>query len=148
MPVGSPQKQVMFGWVEGHKAKLGSPFKQAQWLNACLRQAGISEMDWFRLAQNREIESTTAVKMSIRLKGHAPAQETQKSYPRSRNAYMSRCQQQFSKFNSLTFQYEAKHAIWDPALYSSAVQTSVSQSGSVQVTCVSSHTPTREIRCS
>ncbi|CAE7261281.1 unnamed protein product [Symbiodinium sp. CCMP2592] len=30
MPAESPQKQIMFGWVEGHKAKMRCPFKQAQ----------------------------------------------------------------------------------------------------------------------
>ncbi|CAE7488687.1 unnamed protein product, partial [Symbiodinium sp. CCMP2592] len=35
------------------KAKQRCPFKQAQWINSCLRVADISEMDWFRLAQDR-----------------------------------------------------------------------------------------------
>ena len=53
MPVEAPQKQVLFGWIDGHGAKMRCPFKQAQWLNSCLRHAGIPEMDWFRKAQNR-----------------------------------------------------------------------------------------------
>ena len=53
IPTDSPQKQVMFGWVEGNKAKVGCPFKQAQWLSSCLRQAHIPEMDRLHLAQNK-----------------------------------------------------------------------------------------------
>ena len=53
MTTEQPQKQVLFGWIEGTKAKQRCPFKQAQWINSCLRRANIAEMDWFRLAQNR-----------------------------------------------------------------------------------------------
>ena len=53
MPTHAPQKQALFGWVENADAKQRCPFKQAQWLNACLHHAGISEVDWFRLAQDR-----------------------------------------------------------------------------------------------
>ena len=53
MPTEAPQKQVLFGWITDARGKPHSPCKQAQWLNSCLRDAGISEIDWFRLAQNR-----------------------------------------------------------------------------------------------
>ena len=29
-----PQKQILFGWIEGTKAKQRCPFKQAQWVNS------------------------------------------------------------------------------------------------------------------
>ena len=67
--------------------------------------------------------------LGIRLKGHAPGQETQTYKMQNRRPHTNRrairgqrtptcpvCQQQFSKFNSLTFHYEATHAICDPAL--------------------------------
>ena len=53
MEFSAPQKQLLFGWLSEAGAKQHSPFKQAQWLNACLRDANISEIDWYRLAQNR-----------------------------------------------------------------------------------------------
>eukprot|EP00438_Fugacium_kawagutii_P009511 Skav209387 [mRNA] locus=scaffold3334:137441:141157:+ [translate_table: standard] len=53
MSVDQPQKQAIFGWIEDACGKERCPFKQAQWINSCLYQAGISEIDWFRVAQNR-----------------------------------------------------------------------------------------------
>lgn len=53
MSVENPQKQVCFGWIEDACGKERCPFKQAQWVNSCLRHAGIPEIDWFGLAQNR-----------------------------------------------------------------------------------------------
>ena len=41
------------GWISDARAKPHSPYKQAQWLNACIRDANISEIDWYRLAQNK-----------------------------------------------------------------------------------------------
>lgn len=49
MPITAPQKQTLFSWL----AKQHYPFKQAQWLNACLHDARIPEIDWFRLAQDK-----------------------------------------------------------------------------------------------
>ena len=46
-------KTNLFGWITDARAKPHSPFKQAQWLNACIRDANISEIDWYRLAQNK-----------------------------------------------------------------------------------------------
>ena len=48
-----PQKAIMFGWLDGASAKQHAPPRQAQWVNSCLKAAKISEMDWFRLAQDR-----------------------------------------------------------------------------------------------
>ena len=53
MSVEKPQKQALFGWVEHACGKERCPFKQAQWINSCLRHADIPEIDWFRLAQDR-----------------------------------------------------------------------------------------------
>ena len=53
MTTSQPQKQLLFGWNECTKAKQRCPFKQAQWINSCLRAANLSEMDWFRPAQER-----------------------------------------------------------------------------------------------
>ena len=53
MSTAQPQKQVLFGWIDTAKAKQRCPFKQAQWVNSCLRQAGIAEIDWLRLSQDR-----------------------------------------------------------------------------------------------
>lgn len=54
MPVEAPQKAAMYGWLENAGAKPHAPPKQAQWINSCLRTAAIPELDWFRLAQNRQ----------------------------------------------------------------------------------------------
>ena len=39
MSVDAPQKQLLFGWITDAGAKQHCPYKQAQWLNACIRQA-------------------------------------------------------------------------------------------------------------
>ena len=54
MSVSSPQKAAMYGWLHVASAKPHAPPRQAQWINSCLRAAGIPEGDWFRRAQNRE----------------------------------------------------------------------------------------------
>ena len=54
MHVDQPQKNLLFGWLDGAGAKAHAPPKQAQWINACLQAAGIPETDWFRLAQDRK----------------------------------------------------------------------------------------------
>ena len=49
-----PQKAIMYGWLQGAKAKPHAPSRHAQWINSCFKQAGIPESDWFRLAQHRD----------------------------------------------------------------------------------------------
>ena len=61
MSVDKPQKQTFFGWIADAKGKERCPFKQAQWINSCLRQAGIPELEWFRLAQDRELWRKTVL---------------------------------------------------------------------------------------
>ena len=53
MHVDQPQKAVMFGWIENAGAKPHAPYRQAQWINSCLKKAQTPEADWFRLAQNK-----------------------------------------------------------------------------------------------
>ena len=53
MHVDQRQKAVMFGWIENAGAKPHAPYRQAQWINSCLKKAQIPEADWFRLAQNK-----------------------------------------------------------------------------------------------
>ena len=53
MSVSHPQKAVMYGWMTGALPKPHAPSRQAQWVNNCLRLAGIPQSDWFRLAQSR-----------------------------------------------------------------------------------------------
>ncbi len=54
MTVDQPQKAIMYGWLQGAKAKPHAPSRHAQWINSCFKQAGIPESDWFRLAQHRD----------------------------------------------------------------------------------------------
>ena len=53
MSLEKPQKLAMFGWIDGNHARPRAPPRQAQWINSCLKAAGIADADWFRLAQNK-----------------------------------------------------------------------------------------------
>lgn len=67
MPTSAPQKQLLFGigWLENAGAKQHCPFKQAQ----C-----ISEIDWFRLAQNKS-QWRTLVLTAFPVEQVAPSRE-------------------------------------------------------------------------
>ena len=43
----------IFGWWAGREARAGGATSQLLWLTKVLRDAGIPEMDWFRLAQSK-----------------------------------------------------------------------------------------------
>ena len=51
MGCGRLPKRALFGWWTGHEARSGSVATQLLWLSKVLRDAGVPEMDWFRLAQ-------------------------------------------------------------------------------------------------
>ncbi|CAJ1439366.1 unnamed protein product [Effrenium voratum] len=47
-------KQALFGFWQGHTARPNAPRGQAQWLRYLLAQIQQSELDWYRVAQNRD----------------------------------------------------------------------------------------------
>ncbi|CAE7564138.1 unnamed protein product [Symbiodinium natans] len=47
-------KLALCGWWSGYKIKQRPKFRQQQWIQYLLAQIKTSELDWFRLAQDRE----------------------------------------------------------------------------------------------
>ena len=47
-------KQALFVFWQDHGIRPSSPFKQGTWLKQLLAQIQQSEMDWFRVAQDRQ----------------------------------------------------------------------------------------------
>jgi hypothetical protein len=54
MPITRAPKVALFGWVAGYRPRQhGVGMLQPRWMSDILERVGISDMDWFRLAQNR-----------------------------------------------------------------------------------------------
>eukprot|EP00972_Heterocapsa_arctica_P078266 11541557-Heterocapsa_arctica.AAC.1 len=53
MPIHRRPKLLLFGWWDGRRRKPHAPVMQAQFLEGSLKKAGISSVDWYRLAQDR-----------------------------------------------------------------------------------------------
>ena len=47
-------KQALFGWCKGHNIRQHPHMRQQQWLQYLLAQIQVTELDWFRVAQDRE----------------------------------------------------------------------------------------------
>lgn len=54
MPKELFPKRALFGFWKDHPTKTHPTWRQGQWLKHLLAQVGISEMGWFRLAQDKE----------------------------------------------------------------------------------------------
>ena len=46
--------RALFGWWQGHLTTMRPPMRQQQWLQYLIAQVQTTELDWFRLAQDRE----------------------------------------------------------------------------------------------
>lgn len=47
-------KQALFGWWTGHMTQPRPRYRQQQWFQYLLAQIQVTELDWFRLAQDRD----------------------------------------------------------------------------------------------
>ena len=47
-------KQALFGWWKGHNTKQHPRMRQQQWFQYVLAQIQVTELDWLRIAQDRE----------------------------------------------------------------------------------------------
>ena len=47
-------KQALFGWWKGHNIKQHPRMRQQQWFQYLLAQIQVTELDWFRIALDRE----------------------------------------------------------------------------------------------
>ena len=54
MSIERRPKQVLFAWWEARKPRQSYMLTRPMYFSKTLRARGISEMDWFRLAQNRK----------------------------------------------------------------------------------------------
>ena len=135
-------KQALFGFWRDHGIRPSSPFKQGTWLKQLLAQIQQSEMDWFRVAQDRQAWQTavlatfpitapdshrTVILNRWTLASGRPQlpppqfQHTRQQRHRynERNAttgqyHCAVCDQQFAKVPALRAHYDAEHSVADP----------------------------------
>ena len=142
MQVQRLPKQAASGFWEGHKIRVNPAQRQGQWFEFLLAQIQVSQLDWFRLAQDREAwrdavhaefpprefnRDRAAYANRWQLGNGAPRiNERQfERQTRKRQRVMERdqetglfqcprCEQGFPKSNSLKAHYEDLHGVADP----------------------------------
>ena len=144
-------KQALFGFWQGHTARPNAPRGQAQWLRYLLAQIQQSELDWYRVAQNRD-EWRQAIltefplpkidhRQEILLNRWSPSTNQFPDYAgrfarqkRHRSRHLEKradtgqfhcpvCGQPFPKANTLVAHYAAQHAVSNPEVITVATYT-------------------------
>ena len=139
MPVHRLPKIALFGWIRRHsKARRGGP-TQLSWIAGLLKEAKIPDLDWFRLAQNRDSTGwldlinrayPTPPKMTKEYAKELNDWRPGLPLPEPKRRRVSRqvwlrpvgpngcpiCGEQFEKGNQLKFHYYSTHAVVDPTV--------------------------------
>ena len=135
-------KQALFGWWKGHNIKQHPHMRQQQWFQYLLAQIQVTELDWFRIAMDREewkkvVLTAFPVTKSdrqheVRLNAWEPGlgpppgcvgrfqrEKRKRARVMVKNAQTNQfdcplCGQGFAKSNSLVAHYVEHHAVADP----------------------------------
>ena len=135
-------KQALFGWWKGHNIKQHPHMRQQQWFQYLLAQIQVTELDWFRIALDREewkkvVLTAFPVTKSdrqheVRLNAWEPGlgpppgcvgrfqrEKRKRARVMVKNAQTNQfdcpiCGQGFAKSNRLVAHYVEHHAVADP----------------------------------